>query len=560
MDELGSSADVLDAQGRAIVRAGGTPDPANPRALIVPLPALADGLYSVAWRSLSADDGHSSQGFFTFGVGDVAVSSGHEHQAAGDVHPDHGIGQAILETFARWMGQLGSMLAVGLVVIAVAVVRPLDRPAARTLARWAAVALIGAAAGAVVMVVISASWAGVQPLAYAADTQPGRLLLARALLGSSLGGVTLVLVSRRWPATLALSLLGGALLVWLLALSGHASAFDSPVPVLVIAVHVAAAGSWLAGLLVLSWLALADGGRRRELLRTAVPRFSAVALVVVGLFALTGGYAWWLMNRQIVDLASPYGSILALKVVVAMAALALGGVNYLGWRWEGRLGIRRRVGVEATLALAVVAITAVLASGSPAGPLRPTPIAEAPATTPVRLEASLSLLPARPGPNRVHVTVADAHAQAQANPHSHDRAVSLELVLQRLDQPGQTRVELQPAPSDPTTYTTDVLTPPQSRWDASVRLTSGGQEQARSRFVFAFDDTGLSAGRALPPIDPATMIALLLGGLAIVAATFALAGGAPPRTHGPTARYALLVGAVVAGALSLAALIAGPGV
>jgi len=179
------------------------------------------------------------------------------------------------------------------------------------------------------------------------------------------------------------------------------------------------------------------------------------------------------------------------------------------------------------------------------------PIADAPTTAPADLDASLSLLPARPGPNRVHVTL--------AGQHSHTGTTALELVLQRLDQAGETRVELHPTPADPSTYATDTLFSPQSRWDASVRLTTDGQEQARSRFVFAFDDSGLSEGRALPPLDPPMMVALLLGGLAVLAATFAIAGGAPPRTHRSTARYALVAGAVVAGALAVAALAAGSG-
>ena len=551
LDELGTSVDVLDAAGRDVVRAGGAPDPANSRLLIVPLPDLADGFYTVAWRSLSADDGHTRQGFFTFGVGDVVAPGAPGQQPTGDADGGHGVGQAILEPVARWAGEMGSMLAFGLVVVALAVVRPLDQTAARMLANWAGLALVVAAAGAASMIVASASQAGTDPFIYAGHSQPGRLLLARAVLGSVVGAAALVLVSRWPPASLALSAPGGALLVLLLALSGHGSAFDSPVPSLMIAVHVAAAGSWLAGLLVLGWLALAEGGRRRELLRAAVPRFSAVALAAVGLFALTGGYAWWLMNRQIIDLESPYGSMLALKVVVALAALALGGLNYAGWRWEGRLGLHRRVAIEATLGMVVVALTALVASGSPAGPLRPVPIADAPTTAPADLDASLSLLPARPGPNRVHVTL--------AGQHSHTGTTALELVLQRLDQAGETRVELHPTPADPSTYATDTLFSPQSRWDASVRLTTDGQEQARSRFVFAFDDSGLSEGRALPPLDPPMMVALLLGGLAVLAATFAIAGGAPPRTHRSTARYALVAGAVVAGALAVAALAVGSG-
>ena len=73
IDASGTSADVLDSVGHAIVTEGGSVDPADPFTLLVPVPALADGAYSVQWRSLSAADGHTSTGFFTFGVGGASL-------------------------------------------------------------------------------------------------------------------------------------------------------------------------------------------------------------------------------------------------------------------------------------------------------------------------------------------------------------------------------------------------------------------------------------------------------------------------------------------------------
>ena len=64
-----SSLDVVLQDGAVIVDHAGTVDPDDPHALVLPDPGLGDGVYSVTWRSLSAADGHTDQGFFTFGIG-----------------------------------------------------------------------------------------------------------------------------------------------------------------------------------------------------------------------------------------------------------------------------------------------------------------------------------------------------------------------------------------------------------------------------------------------------------------------------------------------------------
>jgi copper transport protein len=552
LDQLGSSVDVLDPDGRLLVRSGGTVDPADQRTLIVPLPPLADGLYTVDWRSLSADDGHTSQGFFNFGVGDVVVPAAGQ-QGGGDIHAGHDLGRATLETLVRAAAELGSMLALGLVLITLAVVRPIDRAAARVVASWSGMALIVAGLGAAMMVPLAAGSAAVDPLAYVAGTQSGQLLALRTGVGLVAGVLALVALVARERLSLALSSIGGALLIALLAVAGHGSGFESLAPVLFVVAHVTAAGCWLAGLLVLAWLVIGGRGRSRPLLAAAIPRFSAVALVSVGLFSMTGAYLWWLMDRAVIDLETGYGTVLLLKAVIAVAAVSLGGLSYLGWRPKGIIGTTRRIPVEAALAVAVVAVTALLASGSPPGPTRPVAISEAPTSGAAHLEARLSMLPARPGANQLLINLPDAH---------HDAASSVDLVLQRLDQFGQTQLQLVPShgAEGGTSFTTDVLMPADSSWDASVRLIEGGQEHARARFAFAFDDRGLSQGEALPALDPLALVGLLLGAAGVLGLTIALAGGALPRADQRLSRRTLLVGSVTAVILALAAFGLGPAV
>jgi methionine-rich copper-binding protein CopC len=65
--QSGSSMVLLDATGSAVPTA---PDPTggNRQTSIHPMTDLAPGPYTVDWTSLSADDGHQAQGFYTFVV------------------------------------------------------------------------------------------------------------------------------------------------------------------------------------------------------------------------------------------------------------------------------------------------------------------------------------------------------------------------------------------------------------------------------------------------------------------------------------------------------------
>jgi copper transport protein len=551
IDGLGTTADVLDSQGVALVRSGGAVDPSDPYRLVVPLPPLADGLYSVQWRSLSADDGHSSEGFFTFGVGNVDVPTNGQ-QTGGGAHAGHGLVQAALETGARALADLGTALAVGLVLILLIVMVPVFAAAdIGELRRWPAYALIAAGAGAALMIPLAAQTAGVESVAYAAATRSGQLLVLRALVGLTCGLVAVLLDRRSLRLGLTASGAGGLAAAILVGASGHAAAFGAPAPILVAALHVAAAGAWLAGLVVLAWLIV----RRRSLLADRlgplVTRFTAVALVSLALFGLTGLYLAWLMQGRLVDTASDFGGLLIVKSVVVLAALTIGGLNFMAWRNSGRFGIHVRIPVEAVAALAVVLITAVLASSSPPAPTQPIPITRAASSAAADLDATLAILPGRPGPNRMIVTLAQP---------VDDQSATLQLVLSRLDEGGETRLGLLPTSGQvpATTYAIDTLLPVDSTWDASVRLSVDGTEQSRARFAFALDGTGISSGVASPPIDPLLLTGFALGALAVLMLTLALAGASLPRADGRASRLALLAGGSAAVVVAVAAILSGP--
>ena len=548
LDPLGTDIDVLDDAGK-LIASGGQIDPSDPRTMTIALPALADGLYSVNWRSLSADDGHNTQGFFNFGVGDVAVP-GVGAQSNGNIHAGHGLVQSVLETLGRILSELGALLAFGLVVVLAWVVAPTSAALATRLRPWPAWALLAGGAGAAIVLPTAASSAAVDPVAYALSSDSGQLLIARIALGFIAGGTALVLARRGSRWMLPFAACAGIVAALLLAGSGHAAGFDSLAPIVIGTIHITSAGTWFAGLVVLSAMALSRQVDLKATVRPMIPRFTGVALVAAALFALSGIYLWWLVNRTVVDLSSDYSTLLVIKALLVISALLIGAVNFAGWRDRGRLGPLNRIPIEAMLALAAVGVTSLVASGSPPGPTRPVQITQEASSAAAGLDATLAIVPARPGPNQIVVNL----------PAGLPAGGSVVLVLDRLDQVSQTTLTpAQMAGAGPgSSFTTDAVLPPDSEWDASVRVTQSGAEVGRARFGFSFASDGALVGGVRLPIDPLIVLAVLFGALAVVGLTVALAGGWLPRANAQASRRALYLGSGAAIVAAAFALIAGP--
>jgi copper transport protein len=576
-----TSLDLLDGTGRAILVGVGAPDPTDPRILVAAIPPGTtmplDSLYTVDWRALSAADGHTTQGFLAFGVGNVTIGGqaaggpGAAGSTGGELHGGHSGGAVAAEIQGKVLAYGGAMLAFGLAILAWLVLRPALGQVPRGVAYGAGVALLAGSAGCLLLLVVgvdsvptalaptaSAPTANPDYLGFATGTRIGLLLTARFAI-AALSGIVVIALARlggmRGPV-MALGLGGLAGLVGLIltAAAGHASAFASPIPVAMDIVHIAAASVWLGGLVLLG--ALTDFGGQSRLepgaLGRIVPRFSALALVSVTLIALTGIYADWVQTRDLLAFDTPYGLNLLAKVLVFVLALSVGLVNFLdgGRDRVRRVGLSRRLFVELILGVAVLTITANLTSGSPTGSERPVAIAPAPSSVVSAQPASLAILPGRPGPNRFEAALPGPVVQGTV----------VELVLQRLDRDvGSSRTTMRPDPISPTPrFVSDASLPAGTRWDVTVIVTEpSGTELTRQRFVFALDGQAVSEGRETPPIDPGLAAAILLLVLGVLGLGYALAGGTLPRTSPDAARPAM-IGASVAGVvLGIAALVLG---
>jgi putative copper export protein len=161
---------------------------------------------------------------------------------------------------------------------------------------------------------------------------PGRIVLVIALLGMLTPGVT-----------------------------GHASSSAShEVAVTTVALHVAAASLWVGGLAAILVLL----GRRRELLATALPRFSTLAGACLAVVTVSGVLtAQVRLGSWAALFLTGYGAL----VIAKAAALVLLGVLGLLTRRRmaaGRLPVLRWAGVEVTLMAVTLGLAAALSQAA----------------------------------------------------------------------------------------------------------------------------------------------------------------------------------------------------
>ena len=315
---------------------------------------LADGTYLVDWRVISVD-GHPVSGAFAFGIG----------ADARPVDVSAGAGTAPWPVVAvRWAGYLAFALLVGVVVF-VGWCFPAGRrdPTAQLLGR---IGLVGGVLTTVAALLVQGP--------YADGTSWGRLF-DPALLGQTAGTPfgeallwRLVLFGVLFFGVWVLEWLETDVARWLVAggvvaaavtfaAAGHGAASGSAFDIVVAAVHVLAASTWVGGLMVLAVI-----GRSVE--RRALHQFSRVAMASVLVLVATGVVNAVLRLNSVVQLFDTrYGLLLVTKVLVVGGALAAAAVSRQ--RLRAGASLTASVRAEAAVTAVVLGLTAALALTSP---------------------------------------------------------------------------------------------------------------------------------------------------------------------------------------------------
>jgi copper transport protein len=291
-------------------------------ALAAPVHVSETGTYVVSWQVLAADT-HPSRGAYAFSFGQAGrnpFSALLDSGAAGTVTP---LGLA-LQAVARWIHFAGYALAFGVAAYAAAFA---GASRLRGLIGAGVALLIAAEPLSLLAQLASLSFDGDTALAVLASNF-GRLLGLR--LGAALLAWTVLATGRSWPLLVigaADAIVDGA--------SAHAIAGLPAAGQLLVAVHVAAMGLWIGGLV--GFVRAPDSGFGRYALWSAG---TAVATgLALGIAHTHLGGALW---------TTDYGRALLLKVLVVGAALAA--------------AVLRRHRPELAVALAGVGVAALVAA------------------------------------------------------------------------------------------------------------------------------------------------------------------------------------------------------
>lgn len=361
-----SSIGILDSSGDPVTGVGTPqPEPGNPEGLRASVRAgsLADGVYTVTWRTVSKTDGHLTAGSIAFGVGVPATAT-----SGGGARTPTTPSPSALAVTARWLFYWGLALLLGGAVAGGLLFGWSLPRGGRALAAgaWGA-----AAAGVILMTAAERATIGL-PLGTLLSSRTGDQLIAQGVGVAFCGAAALWVLARPGRASLVALGVTVAATMFVHVQAGHADA-QSSVRILNLLdqwVHLLAVGVWIGGL---PWLLLGlrpdDGGRRE---RAAV--FAVLATVALAVVAVTG------LLRAIPEVGSihglfhtSFGVTLLVKAGLFLVLLGLGARNHFVLvprvrTEEGTGGIaplRRSVVAEVAVAVVILAVTGVLSELPP---------------------------------------------------------------------------------------------------------------------------------------------------------------------------------------------------
>lgn len=408
-----SSASLLDEAGQRVD--GTTSSRGGPRRLALELPAVPAGTYSISWRVLADDDGHTTNGVLVFTVGNTPRSPGGLAQRA----DDYGGGTPPQSVVLRWLrlcllaGLIGGLAFAGIALRPVRAIAAVAEARRRVLGLAAAAGGLAAAVGGADL-----AWQArrtAPALSLLADSRWGHLWLAREAV---FGYLVVLAVALRHPNRplwvrraqwTAAGLLAAAQVV-IEALGSHAMAVEPAraAAVAAVAAHALAACVWLGGVAALAVVVARPGlpgAVRRGLLATVGQRFTVLAVGSVGLTVATGLYG---AGREVSSVGglvhSAYGRTLLLKSLVLLVVGGLGLLN------AGRGLSRRLLAVEAGAGVVLLLLAGLLGETPPA---RSSVTTNAGVSTAVvrtgsvdDILVSVTVTPNRPGANAFTVVAA----------------------------------------------------------------------------------------------------------------------------------------------------------
>ncbi|ELY40044.1 copper resistance CopC/CopD family protein [Natronorubrum tibetense] len=305
-----------------------------------------EGMYTVEWEVL-ADDGHTTSGSFFFAVGDEPLDRDAVLEAYEESEGDEDESIPPFEAGAKALLLVGVAGLIGIPAIATVAVGPAFARAdasQRERIGGQLTALLAGAAGLAALGALALGLArsaamgplSIETITQFTETPLGQAWLVQVALAVGVAGFVAALARGRLPrrGALAGTFVGALAVAGTIAWTSHsATAIDRLNGAIVDFVHIVGAGLWVGGLAVLAFVVVptvrnAHPDDRPVLLAATIRRFSILALVGVTFVVGTGFVlASWHVPTASGLTDTVYGLVLAAKLILVVAGLALGGLT-----------------------------------------------------------------------------------------------------------------------------------------------------------------------------------------------------------------------------------------
>ena len=351
---------VLDSNGKQIDNMDIKNINGDQMALSVTLPSsrLKDGVYTVTTKVLSQVDGHVTDNAFVYGVGESGASK-NLSAAAGANANKQGSQLYIPDAIARFPTLVGQVIIVGSAFTTLWLWRPISNidwfkdVLKQTRKSIDMRLMILVVIGSAILVISDFGIVYVQAASINVGigevimTKFGNVWAARVVLSFILLVVSIlgyrrlkndhnkIAVSNKEIA--AIFVIGLATLATT-SLIGHGAPNGKLLPITIDFIHNLAASVWIGGVIYLA-LVVVPGIKKStsleeitkiSLISIIIPRFSSLPVVILGVIIITGPFLLYVLESNLgLTLASLYGKILIVKLILAAIMIGIGGYNQL---------------------------------------------------------------------------------------------------------------------------------------------------------------------------------------------------------------------------------------
>src|ERR1044072_4709658 len=346
-----SQISVIDSEGNRVD--DGKPENYNGDSSTISIPLkkdLSEGTFTVNTKVLSAVDGHVVDESIVFSIGEGKGDFTHVQSSSKNI-----LDLLSLEnSFSRIPGYIGQIIIVGTAFIFLWLQKPLSKyeriqiflKPSLDLIKNNALKLIIFGASLILVSIVATIY--IQSIAIggsAADvlsTEFGKILIVRLSLTLILLSFLFVAYKRFNRSEKAVKITRYFITIIILGLSilftnsliSHSAALTNFFPILIDYFHGIAASFWIGGLIFLTFVfvtkiyLIKDEELKTKIISTLIPRFSIIVIPVLGSISITGPTLLWsLENNLSITIASLYGKILIIKLIIAGIMIIIGGYH-----------------------------------------------------------------------------------------------------------------------------------------------------------------------------------------------------------------------------------------